>query len=103
MTLRQKRVLFSRLISELVLWITGQGYEVAYDREGMKHMDGSLHYFGLAKDLNLYQPDGTYLTMTEDYRFAGEKWKSMHPLCRWGGDFKRADGNHFSVTFEGKS
>ncbi len=107
MTLRQKRVLFTRLIAELTLWIFEQGYEVAYGRDGEKHMAGSLHYQGLAKDLILYK-DGEYLTMTEDYKFAGEKWKSMHDLCRWGGDFKRGgrpypDGNHFSVTYEGKA
>jgi CDGSH-type Zn-finger protein len=67
-------------------------------------MAGSLHYQGLAKDLILYK-DSEYLTMTEDYKFAGEKWKSMHELCRWGGDFRKPgpDGNHFSVTYEGKS
>lgn len=105
MTLRQKRVLFTRLIAELTTWIFSQGYEVAYDRDGLKHMDGSLHYQGLAHDLILYKADGTYLTQTEDYKFAGEKWKAMNPLCRWGGDFKKPgpDGNHFSVEFEGKA
>jgi hypothetical protein len=102
MTLRQKRVLFTKLIAELTLWIFEQGYEVAYDRDGLKHMVGSLHYQGLAHDLILYK-DGTYLTFTEDYTFAGEKWKTMNPLCRWGGDFKKKDGNHFSVEYEGRS
>lgn len=103
MTLRQKRVLFSRLLCELVLWIGEQGYEVALGRDGEKHMNGSLHYVGLANDLAIYKKGGGYLTFTEEYRFAGEKWKSMNSLCRWGGDFKNPDGNHFSITYEGKA
>ena len=109
MTLRQKRVLFTKLIAELTLWIFEQGYEVAYDRDGLTHKTGSLHYIGLAHDLILYK-DSKWLTDSEEYKFAGEKWKSMHELCRWGGDFdfnhdgkKGDDGNHFSITYEGRA
>lgn len=101
-TLRQTRVLYSKLIAELILWIFDQGYEVAIGQDGLGHMKGSLHYVGLAHDLLLYK-DGVYLTKTEDYTFAGEKWRGMHELCRWGGDFSSKDGNHFSFFYGGRS
>ena len=106
--LHKARVEYTRLISELVLWIISQGYEVMFGQEGLKHMIGSLHYMGLADDLLLFK-DEVYLTKTEDYQFAGDKWKSMGTNCRWGGDFRdsngkaKPDGNHFSYTFGGRA
>lgn len=67
----------------------------------------SLHLICLAIDLKLFI-DGVYQTESEAYRALGEKWKSLHPLCRWGGDFKdrdgnpKPDGNHFSIEHEGR-
>lgn len=58
----------------------------------------SIHQDKLAVDLNLFI-NGAYQTSTEAYRPLGDKWVSMHPLCRWGGEFK--DGNHFSITHGG--
>lgn len=98
MKLREKRIAFSIAISQLILWATGEGMEVCFDREGLPHMKNSLHYKGLAKDINLYR-NGEYMTATEDYRALGEKWETMHPLARWGGSF--SDGNHFSFEHEG--
>ena len=66
------------------------------------HMKNSLHHLGLANDLDLYF-NGVYLTRTEDHKFSGDKWKSMHPLCRWGGDFKHPDGNHYSLEWQGRA
>ena len=64
---------------------------------------GSLHELGLAVDLNLFK-DGKFLPNSEDHRPLGEYWKSLSPLCRWGGDFKpNPDGNHYSCTWGGKS
>ncbi len=36
-----------------------------------------------------------------DYKVLGDKWKTMHSLARWGGDFRRADGGHFSLEHNG--
>lgn len=61
----------------------------------------SLHCDRLAVDLNLFR-DGEYLTSTEDYRSAGMIWKALNPFARWGGDFAKPDGNHFSFEWQGR-
>ena len=102
MTLREKRVEFTRCLAKLILFAVDMGLEVAIGQDGLKHMAGSLHYVGLAEDLNLYRA-GTYLTATEDHRPLGAYWKELHPLARWGGDFKDGkDGNHYSFLHEGR-
>lgn len=115
MTLGPKQRLFSKLIAELILWAYEQGYEISvgdFYRDPRAHgpmgkkvgysARNSNHKRRLAADLNLFI-DGQYMTSTEDHRALGEKWKSMHPLCRWGGDFKRADGNHYSLEHENRA
>ena len=64
-----------------------------YAKEG-KGIADSLHCKRLAIDINLFK-DNVYLDKTEDYEFAGKYWDSLSPVNRWGGVFKRADGNHF--------
>ena len=69
------------------------------------HSPNSLHHLGLAQDVLLYR-NGIYLTSTEQYLFLGAFWKSLGiqkklPLA-WGGDFKNADGNHFSFAWQGR-
>ena len=115
MTLKEKRILFTRLLCWLIAWGNGQkGWQIALGRdfdegnEKLRHMRGSLHYLGLANDLALYI-NGDYQTTTEAYKRLGEFWKSLHPDCRWGGDFRdkkgkpKPDGNHFSIIWEGKA
>lgn len=114
MTLREKRILFTRLISELVLWIAAEGLgEIAYDevtvhtpraaRRGLErltvedavHKRNSFHHQGLAADLNLYI-DGVYISDGGHPAWGkiAAKWGAMHGLCTngigWG------DANHFS-------
>ena len=109
--LRDKRIRFTNCIAEIIDWCNeqedwevalGVDYDEADKNEHRRHMSGSLHYLGLANDLCLYI-GGEYQTDTEAYRPMGEYWKSLDPDCRWGGDFKKADGNHFALTFGGKS
>lgn len=108
LTLRQKRVLFTYLIAEFVLWIEdiygSDDIEVAFDEltnhQGTGHMPHSLHYDGLAGDL-LFYVEGRYVRTYEEAPALWDrlmaKWKSLHPLCRCGGDFKSRDLNHFSL------
>lgn len=107
MTLREMRILFTKLISQQVLDIFASGYEVAYDEVTERitvkdptsdHMKKSLHHLGLAADLLLYK-DGSYLDKTEYHKLFGDMWKARHALCRWGGDW--GDGNHYSLEYKG--
>jgi hypothetical protein len=67
----------------------------------------SLHLDGLAADVNLYI-NGNYQSDSAAHKSIGDKWKTMHPLCRWGGDFKdrlgrpKPDGNHYSIEWQGR-
>jgi hypothetical protein len=105
-SLRLARCEYSRALAELVLWITSQGYEVAFDAvkatEG--HIEKSTHLSGLGADLLLYK-NGAYLTDSKDYQFAGEQWELMgaqrHLPLVWGGRFTKQDGNHFSHAWNG--
>lgn len=72
------------------------------------HMPGSLHYLGLAQDLNLsVRVNGGWHYVTDSahpaYRDLGAFFESLDPLCRWGGRFAKPDGNHFSIAWQGKS
>lgn len=111
MTLGQKQRLFTKLIAELIAWAYEQGYELtvgdAYRDERLFGAFGERKGYGnpssnhkrrLAMDLNLFI-NSVYMTKTEDHRPLGEKWESMHPLCRWGGRFN--DGNHYSLDHDG--
>lgn len=113
MKLREARCLFTRLISDLVLWAFEQGYEVSFEEVKRSKaqaaanaasgagISNSLHLDGLAADLNLYI-GGDYQETSEAHAEIGAKWKTMHPLCRWGGDFRKPDGNHYSIEWEGR-
>jgi hypothetical protein len=117
MTLGEKQRLFLQLLGQFLVWIYEAGYAVSggeLERSQAQAdanaasgagISNSLHLKRLAIDLNLFLlNDGKweYQGLTEAYRPLGEKWKSLHELCRWGGDFQtRPDGNHFSLEHEG--
>jgi hypothetical protein len=98
--LHDKRKLFTRCVAQLLNQMLVAGYDPCIGKDGLKHMKNSLHYEGLAIDIDLFK-DGKYLTQTEDHRVFGEFWEGLHKDCRWGGRFK--DGNHYSVTYGGRS
>lgn len=114
MTLREARCLFSHHVALLIMEAQHLGFEVAIgevvrdqrtaaaNAAAGKGISNSVHLLGLAVDLNLYR-DGKYLTLTSDHAELGAWWKAQHPLFRWGGDFTRQDGNHYSMTWGGRA
>lgn len=113
MTLGQKQRLFTKLVGQLITWSYTNGFELTFSETyrtpeqaaanaaAGKGISRSLHLVRLAVDLNLFV-NGEYRTGSEDHRPLGEFWVSLHPLCRWGGNFSRPDGNHYSLEHEGR-
>lgn len=114
MTLGQKQRHFTRLVGLLIEYAYQQGYELTFGdayRDPRVHgkvgekksysSAGSVHKERLAVDFNLFK-EGLFLTTTEAHKPLGEFWKSLDPMCCWGGDFKSPDGNHYSFEHGGR-
>lgn len=110
MLLQEKQALFARNVAKLIEHIYSSGFSVTfgeayrtaeqaniYAKQG-KGVTNSLHRKRLAIDLNLFSPDGKFLTNVKDHEPFGLYWASLHPANRWGGDFKRLDGNHYEMV-----
>lgn len=108
--LQSKHVLYT---AKLIEFASSQGYDLTWGEalrspaQAMANAaDGSgiansLHLVKLAVDFALFK-GGVDLTGVEDFRPLGEYWKSLDPLCCWGGDFvTRPDADHFSLTWNG--
>ena len=104
---------FARLLPRLLDYVASLGlaYTVGeawrppetaalYARQG-RGSATSLHGERLAIDLNLFR-DREYLNTTEAHRELGRFWEQLDPYCRWGGRFTRPDGNHYSLTRDGR-
>jgi hypothetical protein len=110
--LGKKQEEFAGLVALLILRAIDMGYTVrlgeAYRAPEQAALDASkgigisnsLHTKRLAIDLMLFK-DGAYLTDSKDYQPLGEWWEGQTPECCWGGRFKKPDGDHFSITYEG--
>ena len=119
LNLSERQRLFVKCLGALIQYATQQGYELTLDegyicedrktRNGQMvkdgvHMPGSLHYYRLAQDLNLWV-GGVYITDGSHpaWKELGEHFESLDPLCRWGGHFLTVDSNHVSITWGGKA
>jgi len=99
---------FARALSKLIINAYSQGWVVtlawSYRSPEVNNLIGghprSTHVYRLAQDLNLFI-NGVYQRDSESHRPLGEYWKTLHPLARWGGDFTRPDGNHYSFEWQG--
>lgn len=111
----QKR--FTLLIAELIGHAYSQGHALTfgeawrppetaalYAKQG-RGSKNSLHCVRLAVDLNLFK-GSEYLAEAAAYKPLGDWWKGLSNdeyKCRWGGDFKSGDANHFSIEWEGRA
>ncbi len=103
MLFKDRQHLFARLLPLLILYMDSNGYEVTLgNTTAPTNHKNSLHPMKLAIDLNLFL-NGKYLRSTKAHEQFGRFWKSLHPLCRWGGDFFKPDGNHYSVEYRGRA
>ncbi len=118
--LGDRRRLFTFCLHLLIAEAYRRGTPIALDTvktgvTGDGHMAAGTHPLGLGADCLEYvdtDHDGDrddYVTDTAKYAALGSFWKSLHPDCRWGGDFHdskgapKPDGNHFSLTMDGKA
>lgn len=112
MTLGEKQRRFVELVGKLIEWAYSNGYELTFSEayrtpeqaalnaKSGSGISNSLHTKRLAIDLNLFK-DGVFLTTTDAHRPLGNYWKTLDPEARWGGDFSKPDGNHYSLEHEG--
>jgi hypothetical protein len=112
MTLRQKQSLFVQLVAKLIAFAYANDMELTFgecwrtpeqakrNAANGRGISNSLHTERLAIDLNLFV-GGVFIDSTEGHRRLGEYWESLHPNCRWGGRFRKPDGNHYSFTPDG--
>jgi hypothetical protein len=98
--LGDKRKLFTSLLPRLIDKMIADGYEPMIGKDGLPHMKNSLHFEGLAVDIDLTK-DNVYLPSGAEHKIFGEFWEGLHASCRWGGRFK--DSNHYSITFSGRA
>ena len=88
---------FTQMVPLLLTKMIQSGYGPMIGRDGLKHMVGSLHFEGLAVDIDLTL-NGVYLSKTSAHEQFGIYWESLGGS--WGGRF--SDGNHYSLAYQGK-
>jgi hypothetical protein len=104
-SLRKKQSLLVKCLGLLINYAYSKGWELTLAdglrRDEKGHMAGSLHYIGLAQDLNLFIAD-VFITdgSRPEWKELAEYWESLDPLCSSGYWFQ--DANHFSIRHGGK-
>ena len=119
MTLLEKQMLFAWLLGKLLSFAETAGIAVTMgetyrtpEQAALNAKKGtgiakSLHTLRLATDVMCFRRiDKKWRWLKtgaeDEYRRLGSYWKSLHPLCRWGGDFvPKPDPGHFSLEHGG--
>lgn len=103
--LHDAQATFTSMVAELIKQAQKLGFTPVLDyarrcRECPIGSQNSLHRDRLAVDLLLFR-NGEYLKATYHYEDLGLWWEELGGC--WGGRFKpRADGNHFSLEYNGR-
>jgi hypothetical protein len=112
MSLSDEQAAFNQQITALTALVNSTGqYRI---RDGDCYRDPrvrygkrkSLHRSRLARDLildRLVEDKFTYQRTTKAYEWIGTIWKMMDEQNRWGGDFTKPDGNHFSRAIDNRA
>jgi D-alanyl-D-alanine carboxypeptidase len=110
-TLRQKQSRFVLMFAGLIEYAYSMGYEMTFgeayrtpeqcaiNAANGKGIANSLHKDRLAVDVNLFL-GGKWLDKTADHEPLGIWWESIGGT--WGGRFSKPDGNHYSISHEGR-
>ncbi len=98
------------MIGRLIVWTYAQGFMLTFgeayrtpeqaelNAQKGTGISNSLHPKRLAVDFNLFI-NGEYQTDSRAYLPLGVFWESIGGT--WGGRFAKADGNHFSLEYNG--
>lgn len=110
MGLAEKQSQFSQNFAKLIHYIYTYGYKCSIgevyrteeqaklNAKSGKGIENSLHCKRLAVDINLFSPEGKYLSDSREHERFGTYWEMLHPDNRWGGRFHtRPDGNHYEM------
>jgi hypothetical protein len=100
MTLREKQSKFVVMLALLIRRANALGYELTLGCGRCHlpghHMEGSLHYLGLAQDLNLFK-DGVWLKDGTGHDVLHQYWSSIG-----GAEMIPGDSNHYSLEHLGR-
>ena len=106
MTLSEKQQAFSKDVIRLLIHINESGYQFTFGETWRSHEQAelyakcgkgivnSLHCQRMAIDINLFK-DSVWLQAVSDHKPFADYWKSLSPMNRYGGDFKRVDSDHY--------